>query len=36
MLLVIEASEETIAAISAAKVSPKSPFGNKDIIVGYA
>ena len=32
ILLLIEANEDTIAAIRAAKVKPKRPFGNKDII----
>ncbi len=32
----MDANDETIAAISAAKVSPKRPFGRSDIIVGYA
>ena len=36
MLFVIDAKEETIAATNAAKVSPSSPFGNNDIIIGYA
>ena len=31
-----DASDETIAAIRAAKVKPSKPFGSKDIIVGYA
>ena len=34
MLLLIDANDETIAAINAAKVKPRSPLGNKDIIVG--
>jgi hypothetical protein len=36
MLLVIDANEETIAAISAAKVNPSKPLGSNDIIIGYA
>ena len=36
ILFVIEANDETIAAIKAAKVRPKIPLGNKDIIIGYA
>ena len=36
ILFVIDANDETIAAISAAKVRPSNPFGNNDIIVGYA
>jgi hypothetical protein len=36
MLFVIDAKDETIAAISAAKVSPSNPFGNNYIIIGYA
>ena len=36
ILFVIEASEEIIAAINAAKVNPNKPFGNSDIIIGYA
>ena len=36
MLFVIDAKEETIAATNAAKVNPRSPFGNNDIIIGYA
>ena len=34
ILFVIEASDETIAAIKAAKVKPNSPFGKRDIMVG--
>ena len=34
MLFVIDAKEETIAAIKAAKVKPSNPFGRRDIIVG--
>ena len=34
MLLLIDANEDTIAAISAAKVKPRRPLGNKDIMVG--
>ena len=34
MLLLIDASDETIAAMRAAKVKPSNPFGSKDIIVG--
>ena len=36
ILLVIEARDETMAAISAAKVNPSNPWGSKDIIIGYA
>ena len=37
MLFVIEANEETIAAIKAANVSPSKPFGrSSSIIFGYA
>ena len=37
MLFVIDANEETIAAISAAKVNPHKPLGSSSIIiVGYA
>ena len=36
ILFVIEASEEIIAAINAANVNPNKPFGNNDIIIGYA
>ena len=36
ILLVIDAKEETIAAIHAAKVNPNNPLGSKDIIIGYA
>ena len=36
MLFVIEASDDTIAAIRAAKVKPNNPLGSKDIMVGYA
>ena len=35
-LLVIDASEDTIAAINAAKVNPSSPFGSNVIMLGYA
>ena len=35
-LLVIEANEDTIAAISAAKVNPSNPFGRSVIMLGYA
>ena len=35
-LLVIDASEDTIAAIKAAKVNPSSPFGRSVIMLGYA
>ena len=34
MLFVIDAKEETIAATNAAKVSPKSPVGYTDLIIG--
>ena len=37
ILFVIDAKEETIAAINAAKVSPNKPFGkSSSIILGYA
>ena len=36
ILFVIEASEEIMAAINAANVNPNKPFGNNDIINGYA
>ena len=36
ILFVIEASEEIMAAINAANVNPNKPFGNSDIINGYA
>ena len=36
ILFVIEASEEIMAAINAANVNHNKPFGNSDIINGYA